>query len=55
MVADLNLPALQLQIGMGIALHMIRDIRVLYKEDPCQTTPIDFEKLVCFVIIYTVV
>nr|XP_039264326.1 acetyl-CoA carboxylase-like isoform X1 [Styela clava] len=43
MVADVNLPALQLQIGMGIPLHMIRDIRMLYKEDPSECTPIDFE------------
>ncbi|XP_064397695.1 acetyl-CoA carboxylase-like isoform X2 [Halichondria panicea] len=43
MVADVNLPALQLQVGMGIPLHCIRDIRRLYKVDPWETTPIDFD------------
>lgn len=44
MIADVNLPALQLQIGMGIPLHMIRDIRMYFKEDPSLSTKIDFEK-----------
>ncbi|KAI1900999.1 hypothetical protein AGOR_G00055620 [Albula goreensis] len=32
MIGDVNLPAAQLQIGMGIPLHRIKDIRVLYGE-----------------------
>lgn len=43
MVADVNLPALQLQIAMGLPLHRIKDIRALYKEKPMESTPIDFE------------
>jgi acetyl-CoA carboxylase/biotin carboxylase 1 len=34
MVSGVNLPAAQLQIAMGISLHRIRDIRVLYGLDP---------------------
>ncbi|KFP87024.1 Acetyl-CoA carboxylase 2, partial [Acanthisitta chloris] len=43
MVADVNLPAAQLQIAMGIPLHRIKDIRVLYGESPWGDTPIDFQ------------
>lgn len=43
MVADVNLPAAQLQIGMGIPLYRIKDIRLLYGESPWSTTPIDFD------------
>uniref|UniRef100_A0A8C0V4H0 acetyl-CoA carboxylase n=1 Tax=Cyanistes caeruleus TaxID=156563 RepID=A0A8C0V4H0_CYACU len=42
MVADVNLPAAQLQIAMGIPLHRIKDIRVLYGESPWGDTPICF-------------
>uniref|UniRef100_U3K2H1 acetyl-CoA carboxylase n=1 Tax=Ficedula albicollis TaxID=59894 RepID=U3K2H1_FICAL len=42
MVADVNLPAAQLQIAMGIPLHRIKDIRVLYGESPWGDTPIFF-------------
>lgn len=44
MVAGVNLPAIQLQIGMGISLQRIKDIRVFYGEAPYDTTPIDFDK-----------
>jgi len=44
MIADVNLPAAQLQVGMGIPLHRIRDIRILYREDPMSDTPINFSK-----------
>ena len=44
MIADVNLPAAQLQIGMGIPLHRIRDIRILYREDPMSDSPINFLK-----------
>ncbi|XP_039937254.1 acetyl-CoA carboxylase 2 isoform X1 [Hirundo rustica] len=42
MVADVNLPAAQLQIAMGIPLHRIKDIRVLYGETPWGDTLISF-------------
>ncbi|KFW83323.1 Acetyl-CoA carboxylase 2, partial [Manacus vitellinus] len=42
MVADVNLPAAQLQIAMGVPLHRIKDIRVLYGESPWGDTPISF-------------
>ncbi|KAM6466313.1 acetyl-CoA carboxylase 1 isoform 2-T2 [Liasis olivaceus] len=43
MVADVNLPSAQLQIAMGIPLHRIKDIRVMYGAAPWGDTPIDFD------------
>lgn len=43
MVADVNLPACQLQIAMGIPLNRIKDIRVLYGESPWGDSVIDFD------------
>nr|XP_060640089.1 acetyl-CoA carboxylase 2-like isoform X3 [Anolis sagrei ordinatus] len=43
MVADVNLPAAQLQIAMGVPLHRIKDIRTLYGEPPWADTPISFD------------
>uniref|UniRef100_A0A8C0FSC5 acetyl-CoA carboxylase n=1 Tax=Bubo bubo TaxID=30461 RepID=A0A8C0FSC5_BUBBB len=43
MVADVNLPAAQLQIAMGIPLHRIKDIRVMYGVSPWGDGSIDFE------------
>jgi acetyl-CoA carboxylase/biotin carboxylase 1 len=43
MVSGVNLPAAQLQIAMGLPLHRIRDIRLLYGVDPQATAEIDFE------------
>ncbi|KAL2260832.1 hypothetical protein VTK26DRAFT_5059 [Humicola hyalothermophila] len=43
MVSGVDLPAAQLQIAMGIPLHRIRDIRLLYGVDPKTATEIDFE------------
>lgn len=43
MVSNVNLPAAQLQVGMGIPLHRIRDIRVLYGLAPDSTSEIDFK------------
>ncbi|KAF2263278.1 hypothetical protein CC78DRAFT_534155 [Lojkania enalia] len=43
MVTGVNLPAAQLQIAMGLPLHRIRDIRLLYGADPHTSTPIDFD------------
>nr|CAB3219668.1 acetyl-CoA carboxylase-like [Phallusia mammillata] len=42
MIADVNLPAAQLQVAMGIPLYRIRDIRILYNEDPSSDNEIDF-------------
>jgi acetyl-CoA carboxylase/biotin carboxylase 1 len=43
MVTGVNLPAAQLQIAMGIPLHRIRDIRLLYGVDPKTSSDIDFD------------
>lgn len=43
MVSGVNLPAAQLQIAMGIPLHRIRDIRILYGVDLQGSTEIDFD------------
>ncbi|XP_069353651.1 acetyl-CoA carboxylase 2 [Eulemur rufifrons] len=43
MIADVNLPAAQLQIAMGVPLHRLKDIRLLYGESPWAVTPISFE------------
>lgn len=43
MVTGVNLPAAQLQIAMGIPMHRIRDIRLMYGVDPHLSTCIDFE------------
>lgn len=43
MVSGVSLPAAQLQVAMGIPLHRIRDIRLLYGVDPRTSTEIDFE------------
>lgn len=43
MISGVNLPAAQLQIAMGVPLHLIRDIRVLYGVEPNGTSMIDFD------------
>jgi acetyl-CoA carboxylase/biotin carboxylase 1 len=43
MVTGVNLPAAQLQIAMGLPLHRIRDIRLLYGADPHTSSQIDFD------------
>lgn len=43
MVADVNLPAAQLQIAMGLQLHRIKDIRLMYGESPWGDNYIDFD------------
>lgn len=45
MVSGVNLPSAQLQIAMGIPLHRMRDIRLLYGADPNSSTEIDFNFL----------
>ncbi|KAK3576974.1 hypothetical protein CHS0354_005975 [Potamilus streckersoni] len=42
MVADVNLPAAQLQIAMGLPLYRIKDIRCLYGVDQFGSDKIDF-------------
>lgn len=43
MVSGVNIPAVQLQVAMGLPLYCIRDIRTLYGMDPKGTEPIDFD------------
>ncbi|EMC93743.1 hypothetical protein BAUCODRAFT_36199 [Baudoinia panamericana UAMH 10762] len=42
MVSGVNIPAAQLMVAMGIPLHRIRDIRLLYGADPHTASEIDF-------------
>jgi acetyl-CoA carboxylase/biotin carboxylase 1 len=42
MITKVNLPAAQLQVAMGIPLHMIPDVRRFYGEDPFGREGIDF-------------
>ncbi|KAH9830870.1 Acetyl-CoA carboxylase [Teratosphaeria destructans] len=42
MVSGVNIPAAQLMVAMGIPLHRVRDIRLLYGADPHTTSEIDF-------------
>ena len=46
MVANVNLPALQLQVAMGLPLHRIKDIRILYGMDPWGDSAIDYQKYI---------
>jgi acetyl-CoA carboxylase/biotin carboxylase 1 len=43
MVSGVNIPAAQLQIAMGIPLHCIKDIRILYGLSPHGFSEIDFD------------
>jgi len=45
MVANVNLPAAQLMIAMGIPLHRIKSIRQMYSVDPTADSVIDFNLL----------
>lgn len=44
MVADVNLPACQVQIAMGLPLHRIKDIRLLYGQSGYGDNFIDFNQ-----------
>ena len=44
LISDVNLPACQLCIGMGLRLDMIPHIRAMYQHDPDASDHIDFEK-----------
>lgn len=44
MVADVNLPACQVQIAMGIPLYRIKDIRLLYGQSSYGDNQIDFSQ-----------
>ena len=54
MVADVNMPSLQLQVAMGLPLHRIKDIRVLYGKDPWGNCAIDFNKYVTVINVCTI-
>ena len=41
-ITGVNLPSVQLQVAMGIALYRIPEIREFYGEDPVGAEPIDF-------------
>ena len=41
-ITDVNLPATQLQVAMGIPLYNIPQIRAMYGKDMYETEPIDF-------------
>ena len=43
MVANVNLPAAQLMVAMGIPLHRMKNIRQLYGKDVHGTDSIDFK------------
>lgn len=43
MVSDVNLPAAQLQVAMGIPLYRIKSLRTLYRLDPWGSAPINFD------------
>ncbi len=47
MVANVNLPAAQLMVAMGIPLHRMKNIRQLYGKDPYGRDPIDFKNPSC--------
>lgn len=42
MVSGVNLPAAQLQVAMGLPLHRLKDLRLLYGVAPTGSSPIDF-------------
>ena len=42
-ITGVNIPALQLQIAMGLRLHRIADIRTFFGADPNGTSEIDFD------------
>jgi biotin carboxylase/acetyl-CoA carboxylase carboxyltransferase component len=44
MVTGVNLPACQVLVAMGVPLHRIPEIRLLYAKEPYGDSPIDFEK-----------
>ena len=44
-ICGVNLPAIQLQIAMGLPLHRIGDVRVFYSSDPAGTDKLDFASL----------
>jgi len=45
MVSNMNLPAAQLMVAMGIPLHRIKSIRQLYNASTADSSPIDFPGL----------
>jgi len=45
MITGVNIPAVQLQVAMGIPLYRIADIRAFFGQDPDGLTPIDFDNI----------
>lgn len=43
LISGVNLPAAQLQVAMGIPLHRIRGIRLMYEKTPAGSSAIDFD------------
>jgi acetyl-CoA carboxylase/biotin carboxylase 1 len=43
-IMQVNMPACQLMVAMGLPLYRIRALRVLYNADPDGSDPIDFDK-----------
>eukprot|EP00127_Corallochytrium_limacisporum_P003164 Clim_evm13s147 gene=Clim_evmTU13s147 len=43
MISHVNFPALQLQIAMGVPLHRMKELRLLYHADPWGTSQIPFQ------------
>lgn len=43
MITGVNLPACQLQVSMGLPLHRIPDVRVLYGKEPYGDSKFDFD------------
>lgn len=43
MISGVNLPAAQVQVGMGVPLHRIPDMRRLFGRDADSASAIDFE------------
>jgi acetyl-CoA carboxylase/biotin carboxylase 1 len=46
-ITGVCIPAIQLNVAMGIPLHAIPDIREFYQLDPTHITPIDFKTAQC--------
>ena len=43
-ISNVNIPACQLMIGMGVPLHHMPDLRRMHGQDPLGRGPIDFER-----------
>lgn len=50
MVANINIPAIQLQVAMGIPLHRIADIRMFFGMDRYGTTSLPEKQVLTTII-----